>query len=249
MAESRRTTNEEKSFVSSTSQVASLLPPVNSPADTKKADTLIKTQIYTAMNLQPPELRTTKPKRIMCLDVDETLIDFNASYAAQKLVFIHREKLDQKIKYAVEHDILLAIVTSRSHPECNSFLSIENIVLELGKENFAWIFYTHAHAKSYILDYLWEKYYFAKKEDRALLCLVDDQEYNLRDCMVDYLVIKADKEDPNLTHLALMQDFMEGKPLPFPSLTPFYAAGVQTDSDDLFDDFPETEQIVTRRLI
>src|SRR5579883_1759467 len=60
-----------------------------------------------------PEKKLYKNYRaILAIDVDDTIIDEAESLKAQKPVFIHKEKLKQRIQYAVEHNILVVVVTT-----------------------------------------------------------------------------------------------------------------------------------------
>lgn len=168
---------------------------------------------FVAVNLWPSDKLNVTPNKVLALDVDETIIDYEASKKNDKLVFINFEKLKQKIAYAKEHNIVIVIVTSRKFDPITdtSYLSVNNIVKELGMENFDYIFYTNGKCKSMVMQKLWDFYYRSSTDKLKDLCLIDDADRFLRDCLEkNFMVIKANKNDTHSVYLDEMQNFMDG---------------------------------------
>lgn len=153
------------------------------------------------------------PDKILALDLDETLLNYDWSKNLNVHILINPTKIRQLISYAIEHNIMVVCVTSRvfeSQIEELSFLSVRRVLSELGIDNFSFIFFTNAQSKAYVLNHLLDTYYSGADNKKQNICMVDDNDVVLKDCkFAGYLVIKAEKYDFNLTYIGLTQSFLE----------------------------------------
>ncbi len=178
-----------------------------------KKSEIFQNEEFVAVNLWPNDKIKITPNKVLALDVDETIIDYEASQKNNKLVFINLEKLKQKIAYAKEHNVVIVFVTSRKFEPStdNSYLSVNNIAKELGLENFDYIFYTNGKCKSMVMQKLWNFYFQSAAEKLKDLCLVDDNDKFIRDCFNKNLpIIKTDKNDTHAIYLDEIQHFLDG---------------------------------------
>lgn len=176
----------------------------------------LHTDEYTRLQIWTDDSMRHIPKKILCFDADDTMIDYAATNKAQKFIFFHEEKLRAKIKYARENDIGLAIVTSRIFEQDKSIkLSVLALAQILGLENFAWIYYTNHQDKSPALTNLWYEYYRWDPDFQNEIVLVEDLDEFLAECVKEgFRVIRAEGKDRQGKYLDHAQAFMDGKPFP-----------------------------------
>lgn len=202
----------DPSCVSTTKTVMDLL----SESKAKdKDEVLYITEHYTAIQRS---VTAKQFEKILFLDIDETIIDYELSLKNQKLVFIHEEKLRQVIKHAIEKNILIVLATSRTYNEYERdglLVSAKNIAKELGADNFGWTFFTAGKCKSPILDYFWMYHFDLVPDAKNCLCLVDDNPRYVDPCRAkNYPVIVADKNDASARYLDLANEFLDQKNIP-----------------------------------
>lgn len=178
-------------------------------------ETYDNTAHFHCVSLWPEQRLRKKYKKILALDIDDSIIDNAESVKTGKLVFIHLEKLKQKIQYAIANNILVVIVTARytEHLHNQEFLTVRNIINVLGAENFARIFFTNGHCKKYVMDFLWDYHFESDPKKKKCICLYDDLQDYLEPVMWEYVAVRADKTDLHGKGLDAIQNFMESKPV------------------------------------
>jgi hypothetical protein len=168
-----------------------------------------RTDDFAVVELWSSEALSQSVAGVFAIDLDETMVNYDASLEAGKLVLIHEEKLRATLKYAIENKFLLTIATSRQFEKYNHFLSAYNIANTIAPGCFAMIFYTKGKSKLPALDYL-EALYDVKP------CLLDNENDQLSACAEYHYTIPADMHDPKATYLDRCISFIDKKPIPMP---------------------------------
>lgn len=184
----------------------------------KSQEFLYWNESFICVSLWPEDKLSKNYQAILAVDVDDIIIDEEQSRKAHKPVFIHKDKLKQSIKYAVEHNVLVVIVTTRYYelPDSDNALFVRNILKELGcMEHIAKIFFTAEKSKYFVLHHLWGVHYKFDWSKKLSICLYDARLVpNIQEVCGEFTTILADKNDPHAKGLEHLQCFMKGRPFP-----------------------------------
>lgn len=142
-----------------------------------------------------------KPKGVLVLDVDETLLDYKESKIIQK------EKIKKLIEKAIENGLLIVIATARPYEmERDGARWVSQVVEQVGSMYFNRIYFTANNSKLNVLNHLWLTYFQQDLNAKKKIALVDDQDGFLSPCYSEgFHAIKADKSG---NYLFDIEDFI-----------------------------------------
>jgi len=129
--------------------------------------------------------KTSSFSKIICLDIDDTVIDEKASREKKEVVFKHMESWIQIFEMANQKNILLVFVTARYFDE-GQFVNLRHplntmrIVKKLEEQTkqshiISAIFFVNNNYKTYAMEYLSKLYRLPASE----LVLIDDNKFQL----------------------------------------------------------------------
>lgn len=143
-----------------------------------------------------------KPKGVLVLDVDETLLDYKQSKIIQK------EKIKKLIAKAIENGLLIVIATARPYEmEREGERWVSQVVEQVGMMYFNRIYFTANKSKLNVLNHLCLTYFPQDLSAKKKIALVDDQDGFLDPCHEEgFHAIKADRGGD---YLFQIDDFIE----------------------------------------
>jgi hydroxymethylpyrimidine pyrophosphatase-like HAD family hydrolase len=152
-----------------------------------------------------------QPAGILCLDIDNTLLDYTMTSKSNVTTLINPEKIKALLKKAKENNFIVMVVTARPLEDpynlTHSYDAM-NVVNALGMEYFNTLFFTHYKSKHDVLHLLNAIYFNSDPTSLRKIALVDDTLDMLDTCeAAGFTIINAKHSD----YLNKISNFLENK--------------------------------------
>lgn len=201
------------------------------------------------VSLQGVELQyQPTPEKIICLDIDGTIFDYEKSKQSNTTIILNRDRLRTTLQHAKKNNISIILITSRtidSNFEVqfnDSPLSIPNIVKAIGEEYFDMIFLTNTQRKAKTLKLLFKHFFNDDLTKKQQILLLDNSTAEVNECYqlgfpavladdtLDYLdeadgFIFQDDEIYKASIIALQEDIKKGDVDSLYCLADYYETG------------------------